>query len=395
MTIQLIDWNYKQLLPFTYTRSIADFRFGITTILEKWQRVAETSVITQSHLQIKYALPDLLDLGVYVYAGLVPTEKILEAISNLEHNQALVANEKLLAFNGEMPQFNGLDPISILADKTFEKVEFTGEFLAVFNVWDLFQLNDKAINFDFEQLTKGRKSAKISSTNTVLGDALFVEEGAEVECAILNTKTGPIYIGKDAKIGEGSIVRGPFAMCEASELKLGAKIYGATTLGPHSKLGGEVSNSLVFGYSNKGHDGFMGNSVLGEWCNLGADTNTSNLKNNYSKVSLYNYNSDSIEPANIQFCGLMMGDHSKAGINTMFNTATVVGVAANIFGGDFPPKHIPSFSWGGPNGFSTYNFEKACDTAQAMMARRKVPFTDTDRSILAEIFKQTEKYRAK
>lgn len=394
MTVQLIDWNYKQLLPFTYTRSIADFRFGITTILEKWNQIADTSVITQPYLQLKYALPNPLELGCYVYAGLVPTEKLVEAISELEHNQALVHENKLLAFNGDMPQFSNLDASAIWLDPNIQKIEIGESVLGVFHVWDLFQNLHEAIEFDFKQLTKGKTSATLSETNTVLGSNVFVEEGAELECAILNSTTGPIYIGKNAKIGEGSIIRGPFAICESAELKMGAKIYGATTLGPHSKLGGEVSNSLIFGYSNKGHDGFMGNSVLGEWCNLGADTNTSNLKNNYSKVSLFNYATETIEPANIQFCGLMMGDHSKAGINTMFNTATVVGVAANIFGGDFPPKHIASFSWGGPNGFVPYNFEKACETAQAMMARRKVPFTDLDRSILAEVFRKTEKFRA-
>lgn len=248
-----------------------------------------------------------------------------------------------------------------------------------------------ALEQDFKLLTKGRKSAKLSKTNTVLGNQIFIENGANVECSILNSTNGPIYIGKDAEVMEGTIIRGPFALCEGASTKMGAKIYGPTTIGPHSKVGGEVSNSVIFGYSNKGHDGFLGNSVIGEWCNLGADTNTSNLKNNYSSVDIYDHATQKMVPTGLTFCGLMMGDHSKCGINTMFNTGTVVGVCANIFGGDFPPKFIPSFSWGGSKGFMTYQLDKAFETAEKVFERRHKIFNETEKGILKKVFSLTVK----
>src|SRR5690606_24924204 len=247
---------------------------------------------------------------------------------------------------------------------------------------------------DFELLTDGRRSQPIPATNNIInGQNIFIEEGAKLEFVTLNASFGPIYIGKDAEIMEGSIIRGPFALCEHATVKLGAKIYGPTTVGPHSKVGGEVNNSVIFGYSNKGHDGFMGNSVLGEWCNLGADTNNSNLKNNYAEVRLWDYNTESFARTGLQFCGLMMGDHSKCGINTMFNTGTVVGVSANIFGSGFPRNFIPSYSWGGAAGMTTFKTDKAFEVAREVMKRRNLEFTEQDEKIMEHVFEITAKYR--
>ena len=251
-----------------------------------------------------------------------------------------------------------------------------------------------ALEEDYELLTRGRVSQPIPSSNNVIAaQNIFLEEGAKLEFTTLNASSGPIYIGKDAEIMEGSIIRGPFALCEHATVKLGAKIYGPTTVGPHSKVGGEVNNSVLFGYSNKGHDGFLGNSVLGEWCNLGADTNNSNLKNNYAEVRLWDYNTESFARTGLQFCGLMMGDHSKCGINTMFNTGTVVGVSANIFGSGFPRNFVPSFSWGGNGGFTTYLTKKAFEVAEVVMSRRQIELTDVDKAILEHVFEETKKYR--
>jgi UDP-N-acetylglucosamine diphosphorylase/glucosamine-1-phosphate N-acetyltransferase len=262
--------------------------------------------------------------------------------------------------------------------------------------WDIFSLNDKTIRNDFEFLTQGRTSSPLSKTNQIVGDAslIFLEEGATVECSILNTQKGPIYIGKNAEIMEGCIIRGPLAMCEHSLLKMGAKIYGATTLGPHCKVGGEVNNTVLFGYSSKAHDGYLGNSVIGEWCNLGADTNTSNLKNTYEEVKLWDYTKNSFGRTGLQFLGLIMGDHSKAGINTMFNTGTVVGVSANVFGAGFPRNFIPSFTWGGPQGYETYDIKKAFYTMERVLARREIDLLEEDRDILKHIYEYSSQYRS-
>jgi UDP-N-acetylglucosamine diphosphorylase/glucosamine-1-phosphate N-acetyltransferase len=243
-------------------------------------------------------------------------------------------------------------------------------------------------------LTEGRKSQPISkSVNTIAKENIFIEEGAKLEFVTLNASTGPIYIGKNTEIMEGSMIRGPFALCEGAGVKLGAKVYGATTVGPYSKIGGEVNNSVLFGYSNKGHDGFLGNSVLGEWCNIGADSNNSNLKNNYEEVKLWSYETESFEKTGLQFCGLMMGDHSKCGINTMFNTGTVVGVSANIFGAGFPRNFVPSFSWGGAAGFTVYMTRKAFETARLVMSRRGVDFDEKEAKILQHVFEDTKIWR--
>jgi UDP-N-acetylglucosamine diphosphorylase/glucosamine-1-phosphate N-acetyltransferase len=314
----------------------------------------------------------------------LPTIELFKTIKSLKKQEYLKRKGILIAVNSgkEMPEdFVGKSKC----------LEWKGKPpVTVNHLWDIFSINGLALEQDFNLLTKGIKSAKVSKTNTLFGDQIFIEKGAKLECVILNSTTGPIYIGKNTEIMEGSVIRGPFALCEGATIKAGAKIYGPTTIGPYSKVGGEVTNSVIFGYSNKGHDGFLGNSVIGEWCNLGADTNTSNLKNNYSNVTIYDYASVNTVSTGLTFCGLMMGDHSKCSINTMFNTGTVVGVFANIFGGDFPPKFIPSFSWGGSAGFTVYELDKVFETAQRVYERRHKRLDEMDKAILKKIFSLTK-----
>lgn len=377
----------NQLLPFTFTRPVADIRIGILTIREKWEKFLNTttSTITEDYLSEKWPMVEMEE-NIIINAAFLPTAELVEQVKNLQPGEGIFHEEDVVAFHAyEEQEVN-------FADCT--NIELEGKAIMVEHTWDIFKLNGEAIAADFELLTQDRKSEKLSSTNQVIApENIFLEEGAKVECAILNASQGPIYIGADAEIMEGSIVRGPFALCEHATVKMGAKIYGSTTVGPHSKVGGEVNNSVIFGYSNKGHDGFLGNSVLGEWCNLGADTNTSNLKNNYAEVRLWDYASEKFAPTGLQFCGLMMGDHSKCGINTMFNTGTVVGVSANIFGAGFPRNFIPSFSWGGSAGTTTYKTVKAFEVAEKVMERRDIEFSEEDKAILEQVFELTKKYR--
>ena len=376
-----------QLLPFTFTRPVADIRIGILTIREKWEKFLNTttSTITEDYLSEKWPMVEMEE-NIIINAAFLPTAELVEQVKNLQPGEGIFHEEDVVAFHAyEEQEVN-------FADCT--NIELEGKAIMVEHTWDIFKLNGEAIAADFELLTQDRKSEKLSSTNQVIApENIFLEEGAKVECAILNASQGPIYIGADAEIMEGSIVRGPFALCEHATVKMGAKIYGSTTVGPHSKVGGEVNNSVIFGYSNKGHDGFLGNSVLGEWCNLGADTNTSNLKNNYAEVRLWDYAAEKFAPTGLQFCGLMMGDHSKCGINTMFNTGTVVGVSANIFGAGFPRNFIPSFSWGGSAGTTTYKTVKAFEVAEKVMERRDIEFSEEDKAILEQVFELTRKYR--
>ena len=392
MNYILFDSNRINLLPLTFTRPVADIRVGILTIREKWEKMldAKISSKTEDYLSKKYPLEFSIDTdNIWINGSVCPNAKLIEEIKTLEPGQALLSSNSILAVNtGDDKNFNYL-----LTD-SFTKFESYAHALQVENVWDLFSKNDDAIRSDFELLTTGRKSLALSVTNQVIGiDNIFVEEGAKVECAILNGSTGPIYIGKDAEIMEGSIIRGPFALGDHSTLKLGAKIYGPTTIGPHCKVGGEVNNSVIFGYSNKAHDGFLGNSVIGEWCNIGADSNNSNLKNNYAEVKLWNYEQERFVNTGLTFCGLIMGDHSKCGINTMFNTGTVVGINANIFGSGFPRNFIPSFSWGGAAGFTTYKVKDAFEVAEHVFERRGLVFDETEQEILSHVFELTEKYR--
>lgn len=373
------------LLPFTYTRPVAGMRCGILTIAEKWEKMLNTSISykTQGYLQTKFAIKTANE-NVLINGSVMPNSALIDEIKTLKINEALYQNDVLIAC-----YVNGTNE----ADATTQ-IESKANAVKINFTYDIFSKNAEAIETDFELLTAGRKSQPISSTNQVLNaERIFIEEGASVEFSILNASTGSIYIGKDAEIMEGCKVRGPFALCEHGGLKMDAKIYSGTTVGPHCKVGGEVNNVVFFSYSNKGHDGFMGNSVVGEWCNIGADTNNSNLKNTYEEVKLWNYRTERFEKTGLTFCGLMMGDHSKCGINTMFNTGTVVGVAANIFGSGFPRNFVPSFAWGGAQGFETFIINKAYKTAEAMCARRKINFDDTEKSILKAVYDESARHR--
>ncbi|OYU85199.1 MAG: glucose-1-phosphate thymidylyltransferase [Flavobacterium sp. BFFFF2] len=379
--------NRAAFLPLTFTRPVADLRIGILTIREKWERYlgSTTTTITEDYLSDKYPMVEM-EHNVLINASYLPNAILAEMVKNLSAQQVIMHHDNIVAFSTSDSQ----EEVDLDA---YETLHFTDDCLYIEHVWDLFQKNDQAIREDFELLTEDRTSQVVSNTVTVLGNALFVEEGAKLECVTLNTTTGPIYIGKNAEIMEGSVIRGPFALGEEAQVKLGAKIYGATTVGPHCRVGGEVSNCMLMGYSNKGHDGFLGNAVLGEWCNIGADSNNSNLKNNYEPVKLWSYISERFDKTGLQFCGLIMGDHSKCGINTMFNTGTVVGVSANVFGSGFPRNFIPDFSWGGAGGFTTYTLPKAFETARIVMSRRHLDFTDEDKAILEHVFELTKSYR--
>jgi UDP-N-acetylglucosamine diphosphorylase/glucosamine-1-phosphate N-acetyltransferase len=376
------------LLPFTYTRPVADIRIGILTIREKWEKYlgSTTTTLTEEYLSDKYPMVELEE-NVMINASYLPNEKLVEIISNLKSNQAIFKDDAVIAFFAN-------DSQEEVDFDQYEIIEYTGNCLTVEHTWDIFAKNDSAIREDFALLTEGRSSQPIpKSVNVISAENIFIEEGVKMEFVTLNASTGPIYIGKNAEIMEGSVIRGPFALCEEAQVKLATKVYGATTVGPHCRIGGEVNNSVLFGYSNKGHDGFLGNSVLGEWCNIGADSNNSNLKNNYEEVKLWSFETESFAKTGLQFCGLMMGDHSKCGINTMFNTGTVVGVSANIFGSGFPRNFVPSFSWGGASGFVTYQTNKAFEVAKIVMDRRHIEFTDQDKAILEHVFELSKKWR--
>jgi UDP-N-acetylglucosamine diphosphorylase/glucosamine-1-phosphate N-acetyltransferase len=389
MNYILFDGTVRNaLLPFTFTRPVADIRVGILTIREKWEKYLgyTTTTLTEEYLMEKFPMVEMNE-NVMINASFLPNAILTEMVKNLESNQAIFHNEDVIAFYTK-------DTQEEVDFDTYEIIEFTEECHTIQHTWDIFAKNDVAIREDFDLITEDRISQPISKTvNLISPENIFVEEGAKMEFVTLNASTGPIYIGKNTEIMEGSVIRGPFALCEGAQVKLASKVYGATTVGPHSRIGGEVSNSVLFGYSNKGHDGFLGNSVLGEWCNIGADSNNSNLKNNYEEVKLWSYETENFAKTGLQFCGLMMGDHSKCGINTMFNTGTVVGVSANIFGSGFPRNFVPSFSWGGASGFTTYLTKKAFEVAKVVMSRRNVVFNEVDAQILEHIFEETKKYR--
>lgn len=376
------------LLPFTFTRPVADILVGIMTIRQKWELHlgSTTTTLTEEYLSDKYPMVEL-EGNVMINASFLPNAILAELVSNLEPNQAIFKKDEIIAFytseNQEEVDFD-----------TYEIIEYNDDCITIENTWDIFSKNDIAIREDFELLTQDRRSQPIpKSVNVIAPENVFIEEGAKLEFVTLNASSGPIYIGKDSEIMEGSVIRGPFALCDNAQVKMASKIYGATTVGPYSRVGGEVKNVVIFAYSNKGHDGFLGDSVLGEWCNIGADSNNSNLKNNYEEVRLWSYQTEGFAKTGLQFCGLMMGDHSKCGINTMFNTGTVVGVSANIFGSGFPRNFVPSFSWGGASGFTTYLTKKAFETARLVMARRNIVFDEKEAAILEHVFEITKKYR--
>ena len=382
MNVILFDSNRSNFYPLSYTRPISEFRIGILTIKEKWTHYYKNiSNKTEDYLVSKYPIRKQKE-NLWIDASVLPSKELKTELDSLRNGEVLESNGKIIAFKNLHYSFKNLNKIntSILVD-------------SIENIWDIFSDNGREIEADFKLLTQARKSQKISETNTVIGKHIFIEKGAKISCSILNAENGPIYIGKNTEIMEGAIIRGPFAMGENAVLKMGAKIYGPTTLGPHCKVGGEVNNSVFFGYSSKAHDGFLGNSVIGEWCNLGADTNNSNLKNNYAEVKLWNYEMERFKKTGLQFCGLIMGDHSKCGINTMFNTGTVIGVSANIFGSGFPRNFIPSFSWGGASGFQVYKLPKVFEVASKVFERRKLDFDENEQNILSEVYDMTKRYR--
>lgn len=378
----------KNLLPLTFMRPVADIRFGILTIRQKWEKYlnVKTSTLTEKYLTEKYPVIKS-ESNIIINGAICPNDALVTEINKLKPGFALIKNETILAMCLNEEDFKA-------QSNAIEEIETNVEFLEIVNTWDIFSRNTLAIKDDYLLLTANRKSQPIPSHCFAISpENIFIEEGAEVLASTLNAKDGPIYIGKNAIVMEGSNLRGPLAVCDNATVKMGAKIYGGTTIGPHSKVGGEINNSVIFGYSNKAHDGFMGHSVIAEWCNIGADTNTSNLKNTYDNVKLWNYADETFVETNQQFCGLIMGDHTKCGINTMFNTGTVVGVSANVFGSGFQRNFIPSFKWGGVAGLQTFNPKKAIEIARGMYKRRDLEFTDADSRLIEAVYNLTHEYR--
>lgn len=378
------DQEWSNLRPLTLTKPFAELRMGVLTFRERWEKLLEGdySYLTQDYLSDKFQT-QISAVNLFINPAFFPTETLLYSIRNLKDGGMICFGNQMIAGKLSFEDFEKRNYLH--SENQFR------DTIHIHRLWDLFTYNDYAIRFDFELITKGRNSQPISSTNGVINPQnIFLEEGASIEYAILNAKSGPIYIGKDAEVMEGSMVRGSFALCEGAKLNLGAKIYPGTTIGPYCKVGGEVNNSILMGYSNKGHDGFLGNSVIGEWCNLGADTNNSNLKNNYSEIKVWDYETRNYMGTGLQFCGLMMGDYSKSAINTQFNTGTVVGVSANIFDAGFPPKFIPSFSWGGAKASEKFDLDKSFEAIEKMMERRKKKLSEPEKGIILHIFQLTE-----
>ncbi len=386
------DLSRDRLLPFTFIRPVAEIRLGVLTIREKWEMWLHctTSALTKDYLQEKYPLVQG-ELNVLINGAITPNADLVGEIEALKPGETLVKDSLLIAVCLDKTELADFD---LTVPAGFVQKQASSAFLRINRPWHLFYYNGQELISDYELVTAGKISAPISSTNNLLRpDQIFAEEGVKLEYATLNASTGPIYLGRNTEIMEGALIRGPFALCEGAIVKMGAKIYGPTTLGPFSKVGGEVTNSILFAYSNKVHEGYMGNSALGEWCNIGADSNTSNLKNNYTRVKVWDYVTGRAEDTGLQFCGLMMGDYSKCGINTMFNTGTVVGISSNIYGAGFPGNFIPSFSWGGAAGFETYRVDKSFETIEKAMISRNLALSEADRRIIASVFKVTDRYR--
>jgi UDP-N-acetylglucosamine diphosphorylase/glucosamine-1-phosphate N-acetyltransferase len=381
---------HKSLLPLTFTRPVAHLRIGIFTISEKWMHFLgqHVHVRCKDYLTEKFnSFEGSADVGIL--AGLLPNQDIVDVISNLNPNSILMKDGNVLAIS-PLPKNNNSIETSL---SKYATLEYDSEVSIINRPQDIFLENGKEIKADFNWILNNSKSVGYHDSNTVFGEDIFVSNGAVLRGCTINCEEGPVYIGENAQVMEGSVIRGPFALLDHSIVKMGAKIYGPSTVGPHCKVGGEIGNSVIQGFSNKAHDGYLGNSVIGEWCNLGADTNTSNLKNNYSNVKNWDYSTESMEDTGTQYCGLIMGDHSKCGINTMFNTGTVVGVSANIYGGGFPSKFIPSYSWGGSDGFVDYELNKAIELAEVVMKRRGIELSSMDEEILKHVFQSTKAYR--
>ena len=389
MTINLFDDGaWQSLRPLTFTRPVADLRVGILTIVQKWEQHlnARAGFVTASYLATKY--PTITDAELFINGSVCPNQHLIESVLALGTGMSLVKEGVILAC--KLNKGESLDAKMLVK---LPSHQYDAELIRIVVPEDIFKFNDAELRNDFKLLTAGRISAKLSNTNTFIGDDIFAEEGVEAECSSFNSKSGPIYLGKNTQVWEGCHIRGSFALCHDSQVKMGAKIYGQTTIGPYSRVGGEINNAVIWGYSSKGHEGYLGNSVMGQWCNIGADSNNSNLKNNYSEVKLWDYSTEHFRGTGLQFCGLIMADHAKCGINTMFNTGTVAGVSANIFGAGFPRNFIPDFAWGGAHGFDTYALHKMFETATKVYERRGMEFDDTEKAILTRIFEDTKAYR--
>jgi len=389
MIINLFDDSaWITLRPLTFTRPVADLRIGILTIAEKWNKYSDNvaGYRTAPYLSAKY--PESSNADTYINSAVCPDAALYDAVSSMNAGEVLMKDGLVIAYKPGNSQYLTLADVSQL-----KPVQFTSSFTRIVFPEDIFKFNDAELRKDFELLTKGRSSAALSGTNTVLGDHIFIEEGVEAECSTFNTLNGPIYLGENAQVWEGCHIRGSFALCGNSQIKMGSKIYGQTTIGPFSRVGGEINNAVIWGYSSKGHEGYLGNAVMGQWCNIGADSNNSNLKNNYAEVKLWDYPTETFRKTGLQFCGLIMADHAKCGINTMFNTGTVVGVSANVFGAGYPRNFIPDFAWGGAHGFEAYSLEKMFETTEKVYERRNIDFNQVEKDILTEVFELTRRYR--
>ena len=392
MNVILFDSNRVDFYPLSFTRPISCFRVGILTIKEKWEVFFDSvSIYSEDYLSKKFQ-SNIMEDNIWINARALPSQSLITEIKNLRIGEYLNHGDSKIAFRS-----------SSYSEKNLNKVKSNANLSIINSISDIFSFNGEEIKNDFKRMFsmddfewRGdvKNLEEIKNSNVKIGNgAIYIENGAKLNNCILNTTNGPIFIGKDSEIMEGSMIRGPFAICNNSVIKMGAKIYENTTVGPFCKVGGEINNVVFFGYSSKAHDGFLGNSIIGEWCNLGADTNNSNLKNNYDNVKIWNYLSESFKQTGLQFCGLIMGDHSKCGINTMFNTGTVVGVGANIFGSGFPRNFIPSFSWGGSSGFIVHRIDKFFKTAELVLARRNEILCDNDIAILSHVYNMTKSYR--
>lgn len=375
--------EYADLLPLTFTRPVAELLTGIGTLRSKWAYMAgqDIGVYTQPYLRDIYA-PPAEGLHSWINAAIVAEPALLRFVQECPEG-------KTILFRGEAIGYTGLSIADYEAGKFPAGQISVPEYISLLRIrfpWDLFALNATIMERDFQLFTKGKTSAAPDQHSTILGDRIFIEDGATLNCAIINTLTGPVYLAADAEIQEGAMVRGGLYLGPGSSIKMGAKLYGASSIGRQCKIGGELTNSIFHDYSNKGHEGYLGNSVIGSWCNFGADTNSSNLKNTYDHVSAYSYRSNARINTGQQFLGLLMGDHSKTGINTMFNTGTVAGVSCNIYGGGFPPVHLPSFTWGEPGHWQEYRIDKALDTARKVMARRHLELTPAEEKLLCYLF---------
>lgn len=393
------DHTWHQLLPLSFTKSIADLRIGIFTIRQKWEYYMQqkSGTLTLSHLESLYPHKNLGKDNLIINSSILPNKELVRQIKHLAEEEVLMDGEVVIALRHKSkhpPLIHKASGEWVPLVDDYQEIKVEAAYLHIQQPWDFFKLNEQAITTDFEIVRASKKAAPLPASSHFIGkDNVFIEEGATINPSFVDASNGLVYFAKGSKLLGGAMVSGSLAMCEHSVLKLGAKIYGPTTFGPYVKVGGEVGNTVIMGYSNKGHDGYLGNSVLGEWCNLGADTNSSNLKNNYGQVKVWSYASEKMENTGLQFCGLIMGDHSKCGINTMFNTGTIVGVSANIFGAGFPPKMIPSFAWGGVDGFTTYDLNKAIDTAKVVYGRRKRSLEKAEQEVLKAVFEMTKTYR--